>query len=69
MTRGDDKPITMEDAPLVVEAALACMEDNDPTRGVKMKVNGTAIHLTPYEAVLLRRTVEGFLLRQGVTAL
>jgi len=65
----DEKPITREEAPTLVDVAVAYVEESDPALTVTMRVNGVAVQLTPYEAVLLKRTLAGLLLRQGVTEL
>ena len=63
-----DKPIMADDMPVLVDVALALMEE-DLTRGVTLRVNGVPVHLTPYEAVLLRRTAAALVTRKDVTEL
>jgi len=65
----DEKPIMAAEAPTLVDVAVDYVEENDPALTVTMRVNGVAVQLTPYEAVLLKRTLAGLLLRQGVTEL
>ena len=65
----DEKPITREEAPTLVDVAVAYVGESDPALTVTMRVNGVAVQLTPYEAVMLKRTLAGLLLRQGVTEL
>ena len=69
MAANDDRPITTMEAPLLVDAALVLIDENDPAQGVTFRINGLAMHLTPQEAVLLRRLAETLTLRRAVMEL
>ena len=65
----DDRPITAAEVPSLVDAPLVLIEENDPSQGVTLRINGNVMYLTPQEAVLMRRLAETLTLRQGVTEL